>query len=57
MSRADTYRRTRDALASAGQAVHPAPMLRDVDTVADAEAVAAGLGDGHFWRAWRDLAR
>jgi glycosyltransferase A (GT-A) superfamily protein (DUF2064 family) len=57
MSRTDTYRRTRIALASAGQAVHPAPMLRDVDTVADAEAVAAGLGDGHFWRAWRDLAR
>jgi glycosyltransferase A (GT-A) superfamily protein (DUF2064 family) len=57
MSRRDTYLRTCDALHSAGQTVRAARMLRDVDTVADADAVAGELGSGHFWRVWGELSR
>lgn len=57
MSRPDTYARTRDALAAAGQTVRAARVLRDVDTVADADAVADELGGGHFRRAWQAVSR
>jgi uncharacterized protein len=57
MSRADTYLHTRVALERAGQVVVVAPMLRDVDTVADADAVSSALVDGHFRRAWQEVAR
>jgi hypothetical protein len=57
MSRPDTYLRSRAALERAGLRVHAARMLRDVDTVADAQAVVAGLADGHFRRAWREVSR
>jgi hypothetical protein len=57
MSRADTYLRTRAALERAGQTVVVARMLRDVDTVADADAVSGALADGHFRRAWHELSR
>jgi glycosyltransferase A (GT-A) superfamily protein (DUF2064 family) len=57
MSRPDTCARTRDALVAAGQTVVTAPTLRDVDTVADAEAVAGALDGGHFRRAWREASR
>jgi hypothetical protein len=57
MSRADTFLRTREALRSAGRNVRPARVLRDVDTVADAEAVADTVGAGHFWSVWREVAR
>lgn len=57
MSRTDTYARTRDALTSAGHTVRVARVLRDVDTVADADAVADELGGGHFRRVWRAVSR
>jgi len=57
MSRADTYLQTRAALERVGLEVEVARMLRDVDTVADADAVVAGLGDGHFRRTWREVSR
>lgn len=57
MSRPDTYVRTRDALAAVGQTVRTTRVLRDVDTVADADAVAGELRDGHFRRAWQAVAR
>jgi glycosyltransferase A (GT-A) superfamily protein (DUF2064 family) len=57
MSRPDTYRRTREALASTGRTVRSARTLRDVDTVADARAVAGGLDGGHFWRVWQEVCR
>jgi hypothetical protein len=57
MSRADTYLRTRRALERAGQTVVVARMLRDVDTVADADAVSRALVGGHFQRAWLELSR
>lgn len=57
MSRPDTCRRTRDALAAAGQTVSSARVLRDVDTVSDARAVASRLDGGHFRRTWRQVAR
>lgn len=56
MSRADTCSRTREALVRAGQTVRLAAELTDVDEVADARLVAAGLADGHFARAWREVA-
>jgi hypothetical protein len=34
-----------------------ARILRDVDTVADADAVSGVLADGHFRRAWREVSR
>jgi len=57
MSRADTYLRTRAALEQVGQKVVVTRMLRDVDTVADADAVSGATADGHFHRAWREVAR
>jgi uncharacterized protein len=57
MSRPDTYRSTRTALERAGLRVHPARMLRDVDTAVDAEAVASGVAGGHFLRTWREVSR
>jgi uncharacterized protein len=57
MSRPDTYLSTRMALERAGLTVVACRMLRDVDTVADADAVAGLLGAGHFHRAWREVAR
>jgi uncharacterized protein len=57
MSRPDTYLRTRAALARAGRAVVVARMLRDVDTVADADAVCRELVDGHFRRVWCEAVR
>lgn len=57
MSTPQTYDLTHRALTDAGQTVKPAPDLTDVDTLADAETVAAGLDDGHFLRAWRELGR
>jgi len=57
MSRADTYLRTRHALQRTAQSVAVARMLRDVDTVADADAVSSALAGGHFQRAWREVVR
>jgi glycosyltransferase A (GT-A) superfamily protein (DUF2064 family) len=57
MSRADTYLSTRAALEHAGLTVLAGPMLRDVDTVADAEAVAGLVEAGHFRSAWDEVAR
>jgi uncharacterized protein len=57
MSRLDTYVRTRAALVAAGRTVLSARAMRDVDTVADADAVAADLGGGHFRQAWREVSR
>jgi uncharacterized protein len=62
MSRADTCVRTRDALVAAGQTVRLGAELTDVDEVADARLVAAGLDregrvDSHFALAWREVTR
>jgi glycosyltransferase A (GT-A) superfamily protein (DUF2064 family) len=57
MSTARTYDRTRAALEAAGQSVVRARSLRDVDTVDDADAVAARLERGHFRDAWLAVAR
>jgi glycosyltransferase A (GT-A) superfamily protein (DUF2064 family) len=57
MSRADTCSRTREALVAAGQTVRLAAELTDVDEVADARLVAAGLTGGHFARAWCGVTR
>ncbi|MEQ0560539.1 DUF2064 domain-containing protein [Amycolatopsis sp. NEAU-NG30] len=51
MSRADTGERTRQALRSCGLRPQTAPCLSDVDTMADARAVAAACPDGRFARA------
>ncbi|MDN4161657.1 TIGR04282 family arsenosugar biosynthesis glycosyltransferase [Nocardioides abyssi] len=53
MSTPTTYDDTRAALASAGVTTATAPVLRDVDTLADAEAVAAGAPSSHFAHTWR----
>jgi glycosyltransferase A (GT-A) superfamily protein (DUF2064 family) len=57
MSTARTYDRTRAAHEAAGQSVVRARSLRDVDTVDDADAVAARLERGHFRDAWLAVAR
>lgn len=57
MSRPDTYLYTRAALERVGQTVVVTRMLRDVDTVSDAHAVSGALVDGHFRRAWQEVAR
>ncbi|WP_151081988.1 TIGR04282 family arsenosugar biosynthesis glycosyltransferase [Nocardioides cynanchi] len=57
MSRDDTGLRTREALEAVGQTVRLAAELTDVDEVADARLVAAGLTDGHFLRTWREVGR
>jgi uncharacterized protein len=56
MSRSDTFAATRDALTAAGQTVRVGHELTDVDTVHEAERVAATLTRGHFLRAWLELA-
>jgi uncharacterized protein len=53
MSRADTGARTAAALAGRGLGVAYGPVLRDVDTVADAVAVANDVPDGRFAAAVR----
>ncbi|MGY0236715.1 DUF2064 domain-containing protein [Longispora urticae] len=55
MSTPDTGRRTALALAGAGLRVLPLPVLRDVDTLADAAAVAAAAPHGRFARAYATL--
>jgi rSAM/selenodomain-associated transferase 1 len=57
MSQSDTHRATREALERAGLHVVAAPMLRDVDTVSDADAVVESVVDGNFRRAWREASR
>lgn len=52
MSTPTTYVDTRAALLAAGATVGATATLRDVDTAADAEHVAASAPDGHFSRAW-----
>lgn len=56
MSRDTTGRDTRAALEAAGLDVAEAAELLDVDTAADAEAVAAAIPDSAFARAWRAVA-
>lgn len=56
MSAPTTYTNTRVALATAGLDVGDTLELRDVDTVADAAAVATVAGDGEYARTWRELA-
>lgn len=52
MSKADTGRATRAALAGVGVELRTLPVLRDVDTWADAVAVAAVAPTTRFARAW-----
>lgn len=57
MSEPTTYVDTRAALTAAGERVVSAAVLRDVDTVADADAVADLAPGGRFaavWSSWRD---
>jgi glycosyltransferase A (GT-A) superfamily protein (DUF2064 family) len=55
MSAPDTCEQTANALRGLGLSVHLADRLRDVDTVADAEAVAMVAPDTRFAEAWRRL--
>ncbi len=52
MSSPSTYAATREALERSGLTVGAAAVLRDVDEVDDAEAVAAGAPDSEFARVW-----
>jgi uncharacterized protein len=52
VSTPDTYRHTWSALRAAGLDVGTTTTLRDVDTVADAVAVAGDAPDGRFALAW-----
>jgi glycosyltransferase A (GT-A) superfamily protein (DUF2064 family) len=52
MSTDRTHDDTRRALESAGLSVGSTAALRDVDTVADADLVAATAAGSHFARAW-----
>ena len=52
MSTPTTYDETRRALVGEGLDVVAATTLRDVDTVADADAVAASVPGSRFARAW-----
>jgi glycosyltransferase A (GT-A) superfamily protein (DUF2064 family) len=54
MSTPTTYDDTLAALQQAGLRVASAPVLTDVDTVADAERVAAEAPHGRFGRAWAE---
>lgn len=54
MSTPTTYADSRAALEHHGLSVGTTTMLRDVDTVADAEAVAAAAPDTRFAAGWRD---
>ena len=54
MSAPTTYDDTRGALMAAGRRVVSTAVLRDVDTVTDADAVAlTAAPDGQFAAAWR----
>ncbi|MCH1867500.1 DUF2064 domain-containing protein [Nocardioides sp. CFH 31398] len=55
MSTPTTYDDTHAALVAGGLTVADLPVLRDVDTVADAEAVVGLAPDGEFARAWTGL--
>jgi rSAM/selenodomain-associated transferase 1 len=55
MSTATTGADTRAALEAAGLSVGGTSVLRDVDTVADADAVAALVPDSRFAAAWTDV--
>jgi uncharacterized protein len=55
MSTPTTYADTRAALVAAGASVAEAGGLRDVDTVADAQAVAEAAPDTEFARAWASV--
>jgi len=57
MSTPTTYADTRRALERSGLTVATTHRLRDVDTVADARAVAGLAPGGHFARAWSAVAR
>lgn len=57
MSTPTTYADTRAALIAAGLQVGAVLTLRDVDTEADAHAVAAAAADGEFGQAWAGLVR
>lgn len=52
MSTPTTYDDTVAALRAAGHTVTPTAILRDVDTVADADLVAAAMGSGRFKEGW-----
>ena len=56
MSTDRTGRDTRAALESAGLRTGTAPVLRDVDEVADAEAVALAAPGSRFGRSWAEAA-
>ncbi|PKH40743.1 hypothetical protein SAMN05192575_105157 [Nocardioides alpinus] len=56
MSTSSTYVDTRAALELAGCRVGHVPAMTDVDTVADADLVAAGWPHTRFARAWRTTA-
>ncbi|GAA0236199.1 TIGR04282 family arsenosugar biosynthesis glycosyltransferase [Cryptosporangium japonicum] len=56
MSRPDTGRATRAALSAAGLRIADAPTERDVDTAADAAAVAARAPGSRFAATWRRTA-
>jgi hypothetical protein len=55
VSTPDTGEETRRALERDGLAVAATTVLRDVDTVEDAEAVAGLVPDGDFARTWAEL--
>lgn len=55
MSTPTTYDDTRAALLAAGVTPATAAVLRDVDTLADADAVAAVAPDSHFAHTWRTV--
>jgi glycosyltransferase A (GT-A) superfamily protein (DUF2064 family) len=57
MSTPTTYADTRAALVAAGASVGDTLRLRDVDTVADAHAVAEHAPDTEFARAWSAVVR
>lgn len=56
MSRPDTHDATAEALARGGAALGSVARLRDVDTVADAHAVAGAAPGTRFGRTWHALA-
>jgi uncharacterized protein len=55
MSRPTTYADTRAALVAAGSSVAGTSGLRDVDTVADARAVADRAPGTEFARVWSEV--
>jgi glycosyltransferase A (GT-A) superfamily protein (DUF2064 family) len=57
MSTATTYDDTRRALEDGGLEVATGTVLRDVDTVADAEQVAGDHRETEFARAWARVGR